>query len=118
MEINLNLTLLEKESIALRADENGFDTISSYIKVVGLKSPVHEIKPIEAIGLASIEVSIEVTAEQKEIIEKKAKESNCDDINTYLKFMALNALFMLTVEVRSSGKLDDMLSRIANQKGK
>lgn len=119
IDIDFKVTPQEKKAIDQRVEENGFDSVASYLKVVALKSPQYEIplKQSESQD-ATLDIHLEVTPEQKALMEQKAKENACDDLITYLKFVALNAVVGVTIEVRSSGTLDDMLKRIASQKGK
>ena len=41
------------------------------------------------------------------------KETKCEDLTTYLRYVALHAVITAVLEVRSSGHLDSMLERIA-----
>ena len=49
-------------------------------------------------------------------IEENMKESGCEDIESYLKYVALHAVVTAVVEVRSTGDFDAMLARIAKAK--
>ena len=46
------------------------------------------------------------------------KESGCEDLTSYLQYVALHAVVTAVVEVRSTGSLDAMLERIAKAKKK
>ena len=45
IDINFNVTPSQKETIDLRASENGFDDISAYLKVVALKTQAFTLTP-------------------------------------------------------------------------
>lgn len=119
INISFKVTPSEKEAMEHRAHENGFDSLASFIKLVALRSSKYKVtSATPTIEKSSEIISLKVTAEQKEILEKKAKEGDSQDLETYLKFITLNAVVTVTVEIRSSGKLDAMLSRIAVGRGK
>ena len=119
IDINFNVTQEQKETIDLRALENGFDDISSYVKVVALKTQAFTPTPAgSSSGEASVELGFKVTQAQKTKIEEKMKESGCEDLVSYLKYVALHAVVTAVVEVRSTGNFDDMLARIAKAKSK
>ena len=115
--ISFNVTPSQKETIEIRMSENGFDDIASYVKVVALKTQTFSLTPVGASSQeASEELGFHVTASQKTQLEEKMNESGCQDLATYLRYVALHAVVTAVVEVRSSGKLDDMLERIAKAK--
>ena len=119
IDINFNVTQEQKKTIDLRASENGFDDISSYVKVVALKTQAFTPTPAgSSSGEASVELGFKVTQAQKTKIEEKMKESGCEDLVSYLKYVALHAVVTAVVEVRSTGNFDDMLARIAKAKSK
>ena len=115
MNINFKVTPSQKETINLRMAENGFDEISAYLKVIALKTQAFKLTYA---GLsseeASIELGFEVSESQKINLEEKMKESDCEDIETYCKYVALHAVVYAVVEVRSTGDLDAMLKRITD----
>lgn len=116
-QINFKVTQTQKDTIDLRAKENGFDDISSYIKVVALK--MQKFKHTSAgtqTQEPSIKLTFEITEIQKNIIEEKMKESECEDLTTYLQYIALHGVVSAVVEVRSTGNLDAMLDRIMKSK--
>lgn len=117
IDIHLKVTPSQKKTIDLRALENGFDDISSYIKVVALKTQAFILTPA---GLsdeeASVEISFSVTKTQEEKILANMKESACEDLNRYLSYVALHGIVNAVVEVRSTGSLDAMLQRIADSR--
>lgn len=115
--IDFKVTPTQKETIELRAVENGFDDARSYIKVVALKSaPFVLTSAGTSDEEPSISLGFEVSESQKSKIEANMKESNCEDLATYLRYVALHGVVNAVVEVRSTGKLDDMLQRIAESR--
>ena len=117
IDIKFNVTPSQKETIDLRASENGFDEISAYLKVVALKTQAFTLTPAGvSTGEASVELGFKVTALQKTKIEEKMKESGCEDLASYLQYVALHAVVTAVVEVRSTGNFDAMLARIAKAK--
>ncbi|MBT8349126.1 MAG: hypothetical protein HKP62_06760 [Sulfurovum sp.] len=117
MNINFKVTPSQKETIDLRASENGFDDPSEYVKVVALKTQAFTLTPTSAsIGEASVEVGFNVTELQKIKIEENMKESGCENLTSYLIYVALHAVVTAVVEIRSTGNFDDMLARIAKAK--
>jgi len=118
-DINFKVTPSQKETIALRALENGFDEISAYLKVVALKTQAFTLTPAgSSTGEASVELGFKVTELQKKKIEEKMKENGCEDLTSYLHYVALHAVVTAVVEVRSTGNFDSMLERIAKAKRK
>ncbi len=117
VDIHFKVTPSQKETIDLRAAENGFDNIPAYLKVVALKTASFNLT---SAGLSTEEPSIvlgfKVTPSQKSKIEENMKESGCDALDTYLRYVALHAVVSAVVEVRSTGTLDAMLKRIADSK--
>lgn len=119
IDINFNVTPAQKETIGLRASENGFDEISAYLKVVALKTKAFTLTPAgSSTGEASVELGFKVTESQKTKIEEKMKENDCEDLTSYLQYVALHAVVTAVVEVRSTGNFDAMLERIAKAKRK
>jgi len=119
IDINFNVTPSQKETIGLRASENGFDEISAYLKVVALKTQAFTLTPAgSSTEEASVELGFKVTESQKTKIEEKMKENGCEDLTSYLKYVALHAVVTAVVEVRSTGNFDSMLERIAKAKKK
>ncbi len=119
IDINFNVTPSQKETIGLRALENGFDEISAYLKVVALKTQAFTLTPAgSSTEEASVSLGFKVTESQKTKIEEKMKENGCEDLTSYLKYVALHAVVTAVVEVRSTGNFDSMLERIAKAKKK
>lgn len=119
VSIRFNVTALQKEAIVSRMLENGFDELSSYLKVVSLKAQGFNATSADRSTYnASVELGFNITELQKTTLEKNLKESSCEDLTTYLKHVALYGVIMAVVEVRSTGNLDAMLERIAKSKGK
>jgi len=115
--IALRVTPSQKETIKLRAAENGFDDISSYLKVLALRTESFILSPLSAsVEDASFEFSFNVDTIQKTKIENKVKESSAKTLEEYLLYIALYGIVTTTVEIRSSGNLDSMLERIAQSK--
>lgn len=115
--ISFKVTPSEMSAMQHRAHENGFESVASFMKLVALRSSKYKVTAEKStVEKQSQSITIKVTAEQKEIMEKKAKEGDSEDLVTYLKFITLNAVVTVTVEVRSSGKLDSMLERIAKSR--
>ena len=115
--IDFNVTPAQKETIASRMFENGFDDISSYIKVVALRTQAFKLttaNPSDA--QASIKLGFSVTQGQLEKLEENMQASNCEEMATYLQYVALHAVVSSVIEVRSTGNLDAMLQRIANSR--
>lgn len=115
ININFKVTPEQKNTIELRASENGFDDISAYVKVVALNTQKFSLTSIGS-EVATIEIGFKVTQAQKTKIEEKMKESGCKDLTTYLQYVALHAVVTAVVEVRSTGNFDSMLERIAKAK--
>jgi len=117
IDIHLHVTQEQKETIDLRASENGFDDISAYLKVVALKTQAFTLTPAgSSNGEPSLELGFKVTQAQKTKIEENMKESGCEDLTSYLIYVALHAVVTAVVEIRSTGSLDAMLARIAKAK--
>ncbi|MDF1874478.1 hypothetical protein JHD48_01880 [Sulfurimonas sp. SAG-AH-194-I05] len=117
IRINFKVTPPQKTTIELRATENGFDTVSSYLKVVAIKTQQFSITYQEPeTEEASEELEFEVTKVQKEKIEANIKASDCKDLATYLQFVALHGVVTAVIEVRSTGNLNTMLERIAKSR--
>lgn len=121
MSSTINITFMvtptQRNTIELRAKENGFDDIIAYIKVVALKTQPFTLT---AAGFSSEEKSVklgfEVTSSQQDKIEEKMKESECDDMESYLKYVSLHSVVTAVVEVRSTGDFEAMLQRISDSK--
>jgi len=117
MDIKFKVTPSQKETIDLRVVENGFDDISTYVKVVALKTQKFALTSAGAsTEEVTVEISFQVTESQNTKIEENMKEAGCDDLTTYLQYVALHAVVTAVVEVRSTGDLDSMLQRIANSR--
>lgn len=117
--IRFNVTPSQKETIESRMLENGFDDLSAYLKVVALKTQTFSMTPVgTSTSEGSIELGFNVTQSQKSQIEEKMKESDCQNLTSYLQYVALHAVVTAVVEVRSTGSLDSMLDRIAKAKRK
>ncbi|MDF1884089.1 hypothetical protein JHD49_09075 [Sulfurimonas sp. SAG-AH-194-C21] len=118
MNINFKVTLSQKETIDLRVAENGFDDISSYIKVAALKMQKFTIRnPEESVEEVSVELSITLTEVQKISLDKNMEESGCKDVAEFLTHVALYGVISAVIEIRSTGKLNAMLERIAKARG-
>lgn len=117
MNISFNVTAAQKETIESRMSENGFDDLSAYLKVAALKTQTFSLTSAGAsTGEESVELGFKVTESQKTKIEEKMKESDCEDLASYLQYVALHAVVTAVVEVRSTGDFDAMLERIAKSK--
>ena len=115
--ISFKVTPAQKETIEMRMRENGFDDLSSYLKVSALR--IQEFNHTSAGAPKeepTIELSFSVTQAQKESIEAKVKESGCEDMTTYLQYVTQHAVVTAVIEVRSTGNLDAMLKRIAQSR--
>jgi len=117
ISISFKVTPSQKETIDSRMIENGFDDISTYIKVVALNT---QRFTLTSAGLSdeegSIELKFSVTPSQKAKIEANMKLNACEDLDIYLKYVALHAVVSAVIEVRSTGGLEAMLERIAKSK--
>ena len=115
--IRFEVTSTQKETIDLRAKENGFDDSSAYVKVVALRAQTFSISDA---GLSqeepTVELAFEVTQLQKEILEEKMQESGARDLAEYLTYIALHGVVSSVIEIRSTGNLDSMLERIMASK--
>ncbi|MEA3371554.1 MAG: hypothetical protein U9Q40_09470 [Campylobacterota bacterium] len=119
INIDFKVTPSQKETIDLRVSENGFDEVSAYIKVVALKAQKFNLTYLTpSAEEASVELGFTVTQAQKKRIEENMGESSCEDLTTYLQYVALHGVVTVVMEVRSTGKLDAMLERIAKAKAK
>ena len=118
IDIRFKVTPSQKETIALRAAENGFDDISSYIKVVALKTQAFNLTSAgSSTQEASVELGFKLSPSQKEKLDENMKESGCEELTTYLRYVAMHAVVSAVIEVRSTGGLNDMLKRIADSRG-
>jgi len=117
IDINFKVTPAQKETIDLRAKENGFDDIGAYLKVVALRAQTFSISDA---GLSQEEPTVElgfaVTQLQKEILEEKMQESGAKELAEYLLYVALHGVVTSVIEIRSTGNLDSMLERIMASK--
>ncbi len=115
--ITFKVTPSQHETLMLRTTENGFDDLTSYIKVVALNSQAFNPAPMERTQEeACVEIAFEVSDAQKERIEANMKASNYENISEYLTYTTLHAVISAIIEVRSTGTLDAMLARIAASK--
>ncbi|RUM63232.1 MAG: hypothetical protein DSZ04_06050 [Sulfurimonas sp.] len=118
MNINFKVTPSQKETIDLRVAENGFDDISSYIKVVALNVQKFTIRNPETLAEeVSVELGFTLTEAQKTNLDRNMEESNCKDVAVYLTHVALYGVISAVIEIRSTGKLNAMLERIAKARG-
>ena len=116
-QVTFTITPAQEQTIAQRAIENGFDDIASYVKVVALKTQAFSLTQAGLSNEAhTIKISFEVDEAQKQIIETNAKESGCEELETYLRYVSLHGVVNAVVEVRSTGTLDAMLERIAQSR--
>jgi len=117
-DISFKVTSSQKETIESRMLENGFDELSAYLKVVALKTQTFSFTSAGSSAEdVSVELGFKVTESQKTKIEEKMKESGCENLTSYLQYVALHAVVTAVVEVRSTGDFDDMLKRIAASRG-
>lgn len=117
IEISFDVNPSQLETITLRANENGFDSVQAYVKVVSLKTQAFTLSPDRGYEApASDTISFNVTKAQEEIINTNVDQSECEDRNAYLKYVSLHGVVTSVVEVRSTGTLDAMLARIAKSK--
>ncbi len=118
MKIKFTVTPTQKETIDLRVSENGFDELSAYLKVVALKTQKFAIRNKEELSEeASIELSFNVTEAQNKVIERNIEECECSDLSEYMCHVAQHGVVTSVIEIRSTGKLDAMLERIAKARG-
>ena len=118
VNIRFNVTPSQKETIESRMLENGFDDVSAYLKVVALKTQSFSLTSAgTSIEESSVELGFKVTESQKIKIEEKMKEIDCENMSTYLQYVALHSVVTAVVEIRSTGDFDDMLKRIAASRG-
>lgn len=118
MNINFKVTPSQKKTIDLRVAENGFDDISSYIKVVALNVQKFTIRNPETLAEeVSVELGFTLTEAQKTNLDRNMEESNCKDVAVYLTHVALYGVISAVIEIRSTGKLNAMLERIAKARG-
>ena len=114
IDISFKVTQAQKETIDSRVLENGFDDISTYLKIVALKIQEFNFTSAgEATEEPSIKLGFKVTQLQKDKIEENMKENSCEDLTKYLQYVAQHGVVTAVVEVRSTGNLDAMLQRIA-----
>ncbi len=119
IDIRFNVSQADKETIELRVAENGFDDISSYVKVVALKSETFVCNPAGTTSEeASVEIAFKVTPTQKTKLDENMKESGAETLTDYLNYVSLHAVVGAVVEIRSTGSFDDMVARIMAAKKK
>ncbi len=115
--ISFKVTPSQKETIELRVKENGFDDIAAYLKVVSLNTHPFNLTPT---GFSqeepSIELSFNVSTEQKKRIEENVDQSECETLEQYIQYVGQHGVVSAVIEVRSTGTLDAMLARIAASK--
>ncbi|MDQ7044797.1 MAG: hypothetical protein Q9M32_02660 [Sulfurimonas sp.] len=117
--INFKVTPEEETTIRSRMIENGFDEISAYLKVIALKTQAFALLQTGTFASdADVELEFQVSEGQKKIILEKMKENKCEDLDMYCKYVALHSIVSATVEVRSTGDIDDMLKRITDSRRK
>jgi hypothetical protein len=117
IDINFKVTPSQKETIGLRAEENGFDDIAAYLKVVSLKAQPFNISSAGlSEGEGQIELGFQVTESQKASLEEKIQESGAKDLDSFLTYVALHGVVTSVIEIRSTGNLNSMLERIAASK--
>lgn len=117
IDIEFKVTPSQKETIDLRAEENGFDDVSIYLKVVALKTQSFTISSAgSSLEDPTVALGFKVTESQKKKIEEDMKESGCEELSRYLAYVALHGVVTAVVEVRSTGGLDAMLQRIAESR--
>jgi len=117
VNIKFLVTPAQKETIDLRALENGFDEVAAYLKIVALKTQTFTMAQVDVSAhKASIELRFKVTQSQKTKIEENMSESGCKDLTSYLQYVALHGVVTALVEVRSTGNLDAMLKRITDSR--
>jgi hypothetical protein len=117
IDINFKVTPAQKAKIDSRAFENGFDDISAYLKVAALRTQEFKLTTAEvSTDNATIELGFKATQAQIEKIEENMQNSKCEDLTTYLLYVALHALVTAVIEIRSTGGLDEMLKRISDSR--
>lgn len=115
--LSFKTTPMQKETIESRMFENGFDDLTSYLKVVALRTRPFTITSAGmSTDIPSVELSFKVTQVQKDKIEEKMKECGAKELDTYLLYVGLHGVVTSAVEVRSSGTLEEMLKRIAQSR--
>ncbi len=101
MNINFKVTPSQKKTIDLRVAENGFDDISSYIKVVALNVQKFTIRNPETLAEeVSVELGFTLTEAQKTNLDRNMEESNCKDVAVYLTHVALYGVISAVIEIR------------------
>ena len=119
INVSFKVTPSQKETIESRMLENGFDDLSAYLKVVALKTQTFSFTSVGSeTQEASEELGFKVTESQKAKIEEKMKENGCENLTSYLQYVALHGVVTAVVEVRSTGDFESMLARIAKAKNK
>jgi len=117
--LSLDVTSSQKETLELRAVENGFDDLSAYLKVVALRTQEFNASKTFDLSAQNIEtLKFEVSASQEIKIYENQKNSGFEAINDYLLYVALHGVVTSVIEVRSTGNLDSMLQRISAAKKK
>ncbi len=116
-DINFKVTPAQKETIDIRAQENCFDDVRSYLKVAALKAQPFSISPAGSTqDEPTIELGFSITKAQKATLEEKMQESGAKELEEYLRYVALHGVVTSVIEIRSTGNLDSMLERIAASK--
>ena len=119
INVSFKVTPSQKETIESRMLENGFDDLSAYLKVVALKTQTFSFTSVGSeTQEASEELGFKVTESQNAKIEEKMKENGCENLTSYLQYVALHGVVTAVVEVRSTGDFESMLARIAKAKNK
>lgn len=116
-DIKFKVTPSQKETIDLRTQENCFDDVRSYLKVVALKAQPFNISTAgSSQDEPIIELGFSVNEAQKATLEEKMQESGAKELGEYLRYVALHGVVTSVIEIRSTGNLDSMLERIAASK--
>ena len=119
IDIRFNVSPADKETIELRVAENGFDDISSYVKVVALKAETFVCNPAGTTSEEnSVEIAFKVTPTQKTKLDEHMKEAGAQTLTDYLCYVSLHAVVGAVVEIRSTGSFDEMVARIMAAKKK
>lgn len=117
IDINFKVTPSQKETIELRMAENGLDDLSTYLKIVALKTQKFNLTTAGSdTDEATEELGFKVSEPEQKRIEDNMKECNCEDLTRYLEYVALHGVITAVVEVRSTGNLEAMLARIAKSR--
>jgi hypothetical protein len=116
-KISLQVTAKQFETITKRTEENGFDDITTYVKHAALKVDPFTLSDA---GMShetpTHTIEFDTTDAQHAKIEAKMEAMECDELNTYLTYVALHGVTTVVIEVRSDGSFDDMVARIQKMK--